>query len=108
MASRLDSEGGASEKWAPLDVRVCVSAEEGGGLLLWPPGADPDRGELRCAALARSRRLQAALLGPQLGERAVVRAGRTRRGEILLRCREHLRRQLAVATAVCDTIAAPQ
>ena len=83
-------------------IKAYVTETEG-RLLLWPPGANPDLAALRKAAAAYADRIQAAQT-EAVSEAAVVQAGRTLRGEVLLRCREYLLTQLAVARAVCDSI----
>ena len=128
------SSGSSQGDEEPQMVAVKASvAEEGGGLLLWPPGTSSlDLRELRTAAEQHCNHMQAvvaaaasndgdksdrhshlmqtakrsppAAAGGGLSEAAAVKAGRSRCGEVLLRCREHALTQLAVGRAVCDAI----
>jgi hypothetical protein len=137
QVKNANSSSGSKGDEEPQIVAVKASvAEEGGGLLLWPPGTSVlDLRELRTAVEQHCIRMQAMVSAAAsndgnktddsnkdshlqlmqmarspagaaggLSEAVVVEAGRSRRGEVLLRCREHALIQLAVGRAVSDAI----
>jgi hypothetical protein len=102
----LQVAGTQTKGRVPVSSTTAIKAyvtEPNGKLLLWPPGAKPALSELRKAVTAYIDCLQPAR-GVAVNEAAIVEAGRTGCGEAMLRCREYVLSQLAVASAVCDAI----
>lgn len=95
VALEVKAKGGET-----AEVRLGVSSE-GGGLLVWPPRlAENLRSSELCKAVVLHRRKILAVMDLALGESAVVKAGRTQRGETMVLCREQLQVDLAVLAAV--------